>query len=80
MTAEPLYTIVWVYTSQEAPAVNDQPVTVCDTTVQDTYGEMLRVCRDWIESHYPNSLGMAVYVWVDETLPPVRITIPSAVS
>lgn len=57
------------------PASEPVTVAVCDSG-SDRYRDMLVACRAWIEEYHPESLGMAVYVWVDETLPPIRVTIP----
>lgn len=43
----------------------------------DAFGPMVSAIQNWLQQHYPDSLGTALYVWVDETLPPIRVTVPT---
>lgn len=46
----------------------------------DLFGLMRAVVALWLEKEYPKPRGVGLYVWVDDELPPTRITIPASSS
>ena len=44
----------------------------------DSYGLMVAAIRAWREKHHPDATAVAMYCWVDDSLPPIRITLPTS--
>ena len=44
----------------------------------DLYEAMLGAIRVWMAKYHPEARGCGLYVWIDDDLPPIRITIPAS--